>query len=101
MRRKYDAIFITLLITTIFYLLIGYSSSQKHLKDIGRLRGSIIESRHLLDSPIQKLDEEARHTNWLDDSSISKKTLSEIKQEIEYAQIILENAQNSLEDRGF
>lgn len=95
--RKYNSIFITFLVTTTFYLLIGYFSGQEHLKDIGSLRSSIIESRNLLNSPIEKLDEEARHTGWLIDSTISKKTLLEIKEEIEYAQIILENAQNSLE----
>lgn len=97
--KKTEVVFVTIIITTIFYGWIGYSMSQNYLKDIGNLRGSIIEARKLLNSPIENLGKEASHSGWLD-SNISKKTLLEIKEEIENAQIILENAQNSLEWSG-
>lgn len=97
--KKTEAIFVTLIITTIFYGWMGYSMSQNYLKDIGNLRGSIIEARKLLNTPIENLSKEASRSGWLD-SNISKKTLLEIKEEIEYAQIILENAQSSLEWSG-
>lgn len=97
--KKTEAVFATIIITTVFYGWIGYSMSQSYLKDIGSLRGSIIEARKLLNSPIENLDKEASHASWLD-STISKKTLLDTKKEIEDAQIILENAQNSLEWRG-
>ena len=56
---KYNTIFITFLATTVFYGLITYSMDIGRSKDIGSLRGSIIEARKLLDAPIKKLDEEA------------------------------------------
>ena len=95
--KKTEAVFATIIIATIFYGWMGYSMSRSYLKDIGSLRGSIIEARQLLNTPIKNLDDESGNTKWLTDSTVSKTTSLEIKKQIEYAQIILENAQNSLE----
>ena len=69
--KKSEAIFTTIVVMTIFYCGIGYKVIQGYLKDIGNLRGSIVEARQLLSSSDKK--------------------------QIEYAKTILDNAQYSLE----
>lgn len=71
---KTKAILATFVITLALSGWLANSSIQSHLKTIGLLRSSIIEARHLLESPN--------------------------KADIEYARVILENAQNSLERNG-
>ena len=69
--KKSETIFATIVVMTIIYCGIGYKVSQGYLKDIGNLRGSIVEARKLLSSSDRK--------------------------QIEYAKTILDNAQNSIE----
>jgi len=70
---KTKSILATFVITLIFCGWFANSSIQSHLKTIGLLRSSIIEARHLLESSNKK--------------------------DIEYARVILQNAQSSLESR--
>ena len=98
---KTKAVLLTLVLTLIFCGWLANSSIQGHLRTIGLLRSSIVEARQLLESPIKDLDAKAvNHPAWLTDSTISRGSLQEIKKEIENAQMILENAQNSLEGNG-
>lgn len=69
---KTVSIITAIVVTSVFFLWYGGEASDSYLETIGSLRGSIIEARSLLKG-------------------------SPSKDDIEYARVILENAQNSLE----